>query len=92
MLENPYKAKLIIKNPATFDHFEYSLMGLVEEPLAKDHIIIKCQARKSTTEYIVIENMSNQVQNYRVETDLMNPEGYFYFIFKYYIFFALICI
>lgn len=42
MIDKPYNGKLIIKNPVTLDHSEYILLGIVEEPLAKDHIIIKC--------------------------------------------------
>ncbi len=35
-------------NQATSDVFEYELVGYGEEPLAKDHIIVNCIARKTS--------------------------------------------
>jgi hypothetical protein len=35
-------------NQMTSDVFEYELNGVGEEPLAKDHIIINCIARKTS--------------------------------------------
>jgi hypothetical protein len=35
-------AKLVFTNPSTNDVFEYDLVGNVTEPLAQEHIIMKC--------------------------------------------------
>lgn len=36
--------KLTLQNPLTNDFFEYSIKGIVKEPLAQEHIVIKCKA------------------------------------------------
>ncbi len=41
------EAKLQLTNPITNDVFEYEIKGVSEEPLAEDHIIINCSARKT---------------------------------------------
>jgi len=66
--------KLSIFNNQTQDLFEYDLIGVGEEPLAKDHIILNCIARKPITREIEIENFNKeQPISYKVESDLMNP-------------------
>ena len=39
-------------NAITNDIFEYELIGIGEEPLAKDHIIVNCVARKTSKVFI----------------------------------------
>ena len=55
--------------------FEYDLVGVGEEPLAKDHIILNCIARHPTTYKVQIQNPLGEEMKLKVETDLMNPEG-----------------
>ena len=55
--------------------FEYDLIGVGEEPLAKDHIILNCIARHPTTHKVPIHNPLGEEMKLKVETDLMNPEG-----------------
>jgi len=56
--------------------FEYELIGKGEEPLAKEHIVINCIARKSTTKLIEVKNpYKDKEVTYKVETDLINPGG-----------------
>lgn len=42
---NNAEAKLTMNNPLTLDHFEYDITGIGEEPLAEDHIEIKCKVK-----------------------------------------------
>jgi hypothetical protein len=70
------EAKLVMNNNFTNDVFEYEITGIGEEPLAKDHIILNCVARKSTKKEFTIENpYKDRSVTYRVETDLVNAEG-----------------
>lgn len=50
---------MILTNPSTNDIFEYNIKGIGEEPLAEGHIIIPCQARKTSKKDILIENRTN---------------------------------
>lgn len=67
--------KLIITNPLTNDYFEYDLKGITEEPLAQEHIKIDCQARVTTKHEFSIQNTTDKVQTYTVETDLICATG-----------------
>lgn len=70
------EAKLTLFNSYTNDLMEFELIGIGEEPLAKDHIILNCVARKPTTHVIEIPNpYKDKIINYKVETDLINPDG-----------------
>ena len=70
------EAKLTLFNAYTNDLMEFDLIGLGEEPLAKDHIILNCVARKPTTHIIEMPNpFKDKPITYKVETDLINPEG-----------------
>ena len=40
------EAKLTMTNPLTLDHFEYQILGHGEQPLAEEHIEIRCQAKE----------------------------------------------
>ena len=78
---NTCKAKLNLNNNYTNDVFEYELVGMVEEPLAMDHIIIKCIARKTAYYEIEIVNpYKDKNIVYQVETDLLHFEGLSHFI------------
>ena len=33
-----FSGKLILVNPVTFDHFEFTLQGFTDEPIAQDHL------------------------------------------------------
>lgn len=70
------EAKLTLFNSYTNDVLEFDLIGLGEEPLAKDHIILNCVARKPTTHIIEMPNpFKEKPITYKVETDLINPDG-----------------
>lgn len=46
------------------------------DPLSKEHIVLNCVARQVTTKIIEIDNpYKDRDVTYRVETDLINPEG-----------------
>ena len=70
------EAKLTLLNAYTNDLMEFELLGIGEEPLAKDHIVLNCVARKPTTHIIEIVNpFKDKPITYKVETDLINPDG-----------------
>lgn len=33
---------LLLSNPVTSDSYEFKLIGITEEPIAADHIVIHC--------------------------------------------------
>lgn len=55
---------------ATNDIFEYTLKGVGEEPLACDHKIIECSARKICRDSIMVENNSTKDIVYNVQSDI----------------------
>lgn len=70
------EAKLVLSNPQTNDVFEYDLRGYGEEPVAEEHIILQCQARKTTKREIEIKNpYPDKAIIYKIETDLINASG-----------------
>lgn len=69
-------AKLTLFNPLTQDQFEYDIKGIGEEPLAIEHLVINCEARKPAKKEIVLRNTSLDKQLiYRVETDISCASG-----------------
>ena len=69
------ESKLTLSNPLTNDVFEYELFGFGEEPVAEEHIVLNCQARKTTRKEIEIKNLTDKNIIYKVETDLINAVG-----------------
>ena len=70
------EAKLVIQNIQTNDYFEYDVVGIGEEPLAIEHFVINCVAKKTTVTYIDIKNpYFDKNIDYEIETDLINVEG-----------------
>jgi hypothetical protein len=69
------EGKLLLLNPITFDHFEFKLIGITDEPIALDHLLIKCIAKQTTHQLIPITNRTHTPITYLVETDLISPEG-----------------
>ena len=70
------EAKLIMSNPLTLDNFEYQIVGNGEEPLAEEHIEIKCEAKQLVKKEIIVKNpYQERPINLRVETDLLNCES-----------------
>ena len=69
------ETKIQLSNPITNDVFEYELIGIGEEPVAEDNLIIECQARKTVKREIEIKNTTDKALVYRVETDLVYATG-----------------
>ncbi len=45
-----------MNNPLTLDQFEYEIHGIGEEPLAEEHIEIKCESKEVVKKELVIKN------------------------------------
>jgi len=70
------EAKLTLSNPITNDVFEYELKGYGEEPVAEEHIILNCLARRPTKRDIELKNpYTDRTITYHVDTDLINASG-----------------
>lgn len=70
------EAKLILSNPITNDVFEYEMKGYGEEPVAEEHIILNCLARKTTRREIELKNpYADKPITYKIDTDLINASG-----------------
>ena len=71
-----YEGKLAIINTTTNDHYDYDLLGLTEDPLAKGHIVIRCIAQTAEKRLIDIMNpYKDRPVSYLIETDLINVIG-----------------
>ena len=68
-------ATLTFENHYTFDLFKYELKGIVKEPLAQEHIIIKCQVGQKVKKSIEIANATFKQVSYMVETDIEPLSG-----------------
>jgi len=64
------KATLTLKNESTKEEYEYELKGIGEEPLAEDHIVLTCEARKTFKHQFEIKNPGEKTLKYTVWTDL----------------------
>ena len=69
------EAKFILSNPFTAEQYEYEIKGIGEEPLAENHIILECKAKKPKEYKFEIKNITEKIVSYRVETDLNNASG-----------------
>lgn len=75
------KAYLTITNTSTREKYKYTLIGKVDEPLAKDNIKYNIKVGETKTHNIVLENTSLVPITYNVETDLSDIlafKGYSY--------------
>jgi len=66
---------LVLNNKTTGEIYEYELKGIGEEPLAEDHIVLHCEAKKPTQHVFPIYNNQDKVVEYTVMTDLLNAVG-----------------
>ncbi|XP_021363645.1 cilia- and flagella-associated protein 47-like isoform X2 [Mizuhopecten yessoensis] len=64
------KGKLVLTNTEDGTEHIYHLHGRPEKPLALDHVVIKCDAKKSTAHILKIPNVTKRKMCYRVESDL----------------------
>mmetsp|Transcript_76352 Transcript_76352/g.221693 ORF Transcript_76352/g.221693 Transcript_76352/m.221693 type:complete len:2886 (+) Transcript_76352:129-8786(+) len=69
------KAQLVLHNAGTNETYEYELHGVAEEPLAEEHVVIKCEAREKTSYKFVVQNYSNNQASFEVESDLVHISG-----------------
>jgi len=69
------KATLVLHNAGTNETYEYDLLGVAEEPLAEDHVVIQCEAREKTTYKFMVQNYSDKTASFEVESDLVHISG-----------------
>lgn len=70
------EGKLVLLNTNTSEKYSYDLVGVGEEPLAEDHIIIECKARTTVEKVLSIENYEkSEDARFTVESDLPNVSG-----------------
>jgi hypothetical protein len=69
------KAQLVLHNAGTNEAYEYDLHGIAEEPLAEEHVVIKCEARQKTSHNFVVRNYSATPATFEVESDLVHISG-----------------
>jgi hypothetical protein len=69
------KAQLVLHNAGTNETYEYDLHGVAEEPLAEEHVTIKCEAREKTTHTFTVRNFAQQAATFEVESDLVHISG-----------------
>ena len=69
------EGKLVLSNVTTNQVYEYDLKGIGEEPLATDHVILKCKVKIPTKYLFEVKNTTDKTQVYRIETDLQNVSG-----------------
>ncbi|CAE7260414.1 CFAP47 [Symbiodinium sp. CCMP2456] len=69
------KAQLVLYNVGTNETYEYDLHGIAEEPLAEEHVVVKCEAREKTSHVFSVKNHSNMTATLEVESDLVHISG-----------------
>ncbi|CAE8643317.1 unnamed protein product, partial [Polarella glacialis] len=69
------KAQLVLHNAGTSEQYEYDLHGIAEEPLAEEHVVIKCEAREKTSHMFTVRNYAAVPATFEVESDLVHISG-----------------
>eukprot|EP00929_Paragymnodinium_shiwhaense_P088700 TRINITY_DN49010_c0_g1_i1.p1 TRINITY_DN49010_c0_g1~~TRINITY_DN49010_c0_g1_i1.p1 ORF type:complete len:2929 (-),score=783.00 TRINITY_DN49010_c0_g1_i1:108-8894(-) len=69
------RAQLTLINQGTNETYEYELHGIAEEPLAEEHVVIKCEAREKTSHSFPVRNYLSQPATFEVESDLVHISG-----------------
>ena len=68
-------AHLALNNIETHETYEYELTGVADEPLAEDHVAVKCTAREKTVHEFAVQNFSGQEAEFEVESDILHISG-----------------
>ena len=76
-ITNNISAQLTLNNNATGEKYIYDLNCTSFEPLAKDHIVLECQAKSTIIHEFQIENpyYGKQDVEYKIESDLPGISG-----------------
>eukprot|EP00931_Biecheleriopsis_adriatica_P036216 TRINITY_DN2086_c0_g1_i7.p1 TRINITY_DN2086_c0_g1~~TRINITY_DN2086_c0_g1_i7.p1 ORF type:complete len:2928 (-),score=554.29 TRINITY_DN2086_c0_g1_i7:9-8792(-) len=69
------KAQLVLHNAGTSESYEYELHGIAEEPLAEEHVVIRCEAREKTSHAFSVRNYAAMPATFEVESDLVHISG-----------------
>jgi hypothetical protein len=70
-----FQGRLIFNIAGTDEYFEYRLVGITEEPLAEDHLRLRCIARSKTPFSVAVKRIptsgsGTSIQVFKVQTDL----------------------
>jgi hypothetical protein len=67
---------LVLRNQTADDKYEYTLTGIGEDPVAEDHVVVECKARKRAVVTIPVRNiLQDQDCEYHIECDLIGMSG-----------------
>jgi hypothetical protein len=66
---------LSLINQGTGETYEYELHGIAEEPLAEEHVIIRCEAREKAHHKFLVKNYLSTPATFEVESDLVHISG-----------------
>jgi len=69
------QAQLVLQNTGTNETYEYELHGIADEPLAEEHVVIKCEAREKTSHTFRVRNYATTAATFEVESDLVHISG-----------------
>jgi len=68
--------ELTLRNQTVGDSYVYELTGVGEDPVAEDHHVIECVARKRTKNTLLVRNiLGDEDCEYEVECDLLGVSG-----------------
>jgi hypothetical protein len=69
------KGTLVLHNAGTTETYEYEVHGVAEEPLAEEHVVIKCEAREKASHKFLVRNYLSSPATFEVESDLVHISG-----------------
>lgn len=69
------KGQLVLYNTGTNETYEYELLGISEDPLAEEHVVLRCEAREKIAHNFLVRNYSNTTATFEVESDLLHISG-----------------
>lgn len=69
------RGQLSLINQGTGETYEYELHGVAEEPLAEEHVVVRCDAREKTSHKFVVRNYLATPAQFEVESDLVHISG-----------------
>jgi hypothetical protein len=69
------RGQLQLINQGTGETYEYDLHGIAEEPLAEEHVVVRCEAREKVYHKFTVRNHLSTPATFEVESDLVHISG-----------------